>query len=470
VAGLVAEMISPQILAHLIAQVPLGSVFVTGTNGKTTTTRMIAHIMRRYGWEPLHNRSGSNLTRGLLTTLLNNATSDGRLLSRPESVGLFEVDEAVLPLVLQQAPARVIALLNLFRDQLDRYGEVDSIAEAWRQILRQMGRETILVLNADDPLVASLGDGFAGKVLYFGLEDVGVGRPRLSHASDSKWCYRCGQEYAYSVSYFGHIGHYWCAHCGTSRPRPQVVAKSIRLDGFARTQYQLVMPSGERQVDLSLPGLYNVYNALAAAAVAEALDIPPATVADSLAAFTAAFGRMERVGVEGRTVYLVLAKNPVGFNEVLSALLADKMPKNVLLVLNDRIADGRDVSWIWDVDFELLAGEVRYVLTSGLRAADMALRLKYAGVGAREDGDADDENGTSERNRHGAEAFSVDAPAACQAPALQAIPDLGRALDTALEHVRAGDTLYVLTTYTAMLEMRSLLAKRGYLRQHWEEE
>ncbi len=443
--GLIAERIAPDLLRNLAGQLPGGAVIVTGTNGKTTTSHMLAGILRAAGWPVLRNASGSNLARGVATALASRADWRGRLRLPPGTTGLFETDEAAFAQIVPTVRPRAVAVTNLFRDQLDRYGEVDAVAAIWRGALEAARERPALVLNADDPTVASLAGsgafepdprGGTPPALFFGIEDGRLGRPGPEHAADAKVCPACGALLAYPVCFYGHLGHYHCPN-GHRRPAPAVAATAATLDGFAGTDLTLATPLGPLALRLPIAGLYNVYNALAAAAAAVALGVPGSAITAGLEAFTAAFGRLERASVEGRTVYLILAKNPVGMNEALRTLLADGAPKHLLVALNDLDADGRDVSWIWDADFERLASHTRSLVISGRRAEDLAVRLKYAGA--------------------------LDAAAVIE-------PDLGRAFDRALGAVPAGETLYALLTYTAMLHLRRLLAGRGYLRAYWQEE
>ncbi|MDP2660716.1 MAG: MurT ligase domain-containing protein [Dehalococcoidia bacterium] len=432
--GLVALAIDPSLLAHLARQAPQ-ALLVTGTNGKTTTSAMIAAMLRAGGFVPLQNQTGSNLLRGLTTALMSRCGLGGRLKAVEHSVVVFEVDEAVLPLAASATRPRVVLVNNLFRDQLDRYGEVDTVRSLWLDAVASLPEDTILVLNADDPAVASLGEAARCPALFFGVEDRGLGNLGVEHAADSLRCLKCGRAYEYGRSFYAHLGHYRCPGCGAGRPQPQVAASNVVLNGFEGARFRLEAPQGGSTVTLKLGGLYNVYNALAAATAGLALGLPLNVVVEALERFSPAFGRMERLDINGRRVCLILVKNPTGFNQVLRALGQGPLPDTVMMVLNDRIADGRDVSWIWDVDFDGLEG-VRLVV-SGLRAEDMALRLKYGGMAVPKD-------------------------------AIQS--DLVGALDRALESTPDGGTLYVLPTYTAMLELQRLLTRRGHLQDYWRQE
>ena len=400
-------------------------MLLSATNGKTTTAAMIAACLERDRRPVVHNRAGSNMAWGVATALLDAGRERGQL-------GLFEVDEAWLPSVAAQLEPRLLLLSNLFRDQLDRYGELELLADRWAELVGRLDGRARFVLNADDPLVADLGRGRTG-VTYFGLEDDSQALPSMQHAADSKHCRNCGAAYAYEAVYLGHLGRYRCPNCGRERPAPQVAATDVRLDGMSGSHVRLTTPEGALELDLPLPGLYNVYNAVAAAATALELDVPLATVGEALEGFGGAFGRVETIPMDGRGVSILLIKNPAGANEVLRTLTLEDGRLDLWLALNDRIADGRDVSWIWDADFEVLTGRVRRATCAGTRAEEMALRLKYAGI------DAD----------------------------IEVERDLERSLDAAVKGA-AGERLYALPTYTALLELRDLLARRG-LAKRWSE-
>jgi UDP-N-acetylmuramyl tripeptide synthase len=271
-------------------------------------------------------------------------------------------------------------------------------------------------------------------VTYFGVEDLSMALPEMQHASDSKHCRRCGAAYVYETIYLGHLGRYSCPSCGQRRPDPSVAAENIELDGTRGARFALRTPVGTAEVKLPLPGLYNVYNALGAASLCLALGMPLDAIAAGLEAVTAAFGRAETVSIGASELSILLIKNPAGTNEILRTLALEPGELDLLGILNDRTADGRDVSWIWDADFELLASRVRRVTCAGTRAAELALRLKYAGV---------------EPGR------------------LHVVPAAGAALDHALD-AAAGGRVYALPTYTALLELREELACRGHVPRFWE--
>ena len=417
--------LSPGALARMGGQLGDGSVIVSATNGKTTTSAMIAAALEHEGRPLVHNRAGSNMAWGVATALLDAGRESGQL-------GLFEVDEAWLPEVARELRPRLLLLANLFRDQLDRYGELELLADRWAEVVAELDGRARLVLNADDPLVADLGRGREG-VTYFGLADDSQALPEMQHAADSKHCRNCGTPYEYEAVYLGHLGRYRCPNCGRERPAPAVAATRVELMGMKGSRVTLETPQGELDLRLPLPGLYNVYNALAAVATALELGVALDVTGRALEGFAGSFGRVETIPVGGRDVSILLIKNPAGANEVLRTLILEDGELDLWLALNDRTADGRDVSWIWDADFELLAGRVRRAVCSGTRAEEMALRLKYAGLDAE----------------------------------LEVNRELGPALDDAVAGA-AGQRLFALPTYTALLELRDLLARRGLARR-WSE-
>jgi UDP-N-acetylmuramyl tripeptide synthase len=428
--GRVLIALEPDAIGELAGRLTRGSAIISATNGKTTTAAMVASIMGAAGVPLVHNRAGANMAGGIASTLLASARAGGRI---DGELGLFEVDEFWLDRVAPQLRPQALLLGNLFRDQLDRYGELETIAERWERTVAPLTLPAGLALNADDPLIADLGRDRPDSK-YFGVEDPGMALAGMQHASDSKHCRACGTPYTYDAVYLGHLGHYRCPGCGRRRPRPEVVASAIALHGTRSASFMLHAPTGSSEVRLPLPGLYNVYNALGAATLSLSLGASLANVVDGLHSTTAAFGRAETVAFGGVELSILLIKNPAGANEVIRTLTLEQGPLDLLLVLNDLTADGHDVSWIWDADFELLAPRVRRAVCSGTRAAELALRLKYAGV-----------------------------PRA----GLEVAPELPLALDHALAGAHDG-RLFALPTYTALLALREELAARGHVAQFWE--
>jgi UDP-N-acetylmuramyl tripeptide synthase len=386
---------------------------------------MVAEILGG-GVRLAHNRAGANLVSGVASALLAARNAD---------LGLFEVDEGAFPEVSRRVRPHAVLLGNLFRDQLDRYGELELVAERWRTALAELDAAASAVVNADDPLLADIARGRA-NVLRFGLDDPSAAREHLPHAADSKYCRSCGAPYEYRAAYVGHLGDYRCPNCHDERPPLDVAARSIELSGLESAAFDLVTPEGTRRVSLGLPGLYNVYNAVAAASLSLVLGASLDDVEAGLGRFRAAFGRFERIPAGEKSVLLLLIKNPAGANEVVRTLVAAEAPPLAVVALNDNIADGRDVSWIWDVDFEPLAAGLETLLVTGGRAEELALRFKYGGV-------------PTER--------------------IQIVPELSAALDRGLALTPPGKDLVVLPTYTAMLALRRIAAERGLVRPYWEE-
>ena len=428
--GRVLLRAAPDAISRLGARLTGPRTVLSATNGKTTTAGMLASALHAAGRDPVHNRAGSNMAWGVATALIEGRGDEG----------LFEVDEAWLPQVVDELDPTLLVLGNLFRDQLDRYGELERLADEWAEVIAAREGRTGLVLNADDPLIADLGrdrdlrrrDG----VTFFGIEDPSQALPELQHAFDAKHCRRCGSPYAYERAFVGHLGHYTCPNCGADRPAPDVSATGIELHGIAGSSFRVRTPDGDLDVELPLPGLYNVYNALAAVAAAGRLGVPGDRIREGLHSVRAAFGRVETIPVGDRSLSILLIKNPAGANEVLRTLRleADRSGEglDVWTALNDRIADGRDVSWIWDADFEILGESVRRVHCTGTRAAEMALRLKYAG-------------------------WPTDR--------IVVADGIGPSLDRALDD--SAGRLFALPTYTALIELRTLLSRRGLATELW---
>ncbi len=429
--GKVLTRLEPDAIARLAARLPQGAAVVSATNGKTTSAAIVASVLEKAGIRLVHNRAGANMAGGVASTLLAAARRGSAI---DGDLGLFEIDEFWLDRVAPELRPRAMLLGNLFRDQLDRYGELDSIADRWAALASSM-LSARLALNADDPLIADLGRERMG-VTYFGVEDPSMAVAEMQHASDSKHCRRCGAAYVYDAVYMGHLGVYRCPSCGQRRPDPEVAAHRIELLGTRSARFELVTRDGSAQVALPLPGLYNVYNALGAATLCLELGLDLDQIVAGLQSVGAAFGRAERINLSGTELSILLIKNPAGANEVLRTMTLEGGELDVLGILNDRTADGRDVSWIWDADFELLADRVRSVTCAGTRAAELALRLKYAGV---------------------------------EPERLRVVPPLAAALDQALGSAHNG-SVFALPTYTALLELRDELARRGHVAQFWARE
>ncbi len=447
--GDVARLIDPHVLRKLSRDLKFGSIVITGTNGKTTTARLISWLLEGAGHRVVSNRSGANLIFGVTAATLKNAGGSGHLRA---DWGVFEIDEASLPKAIDEIQPRAALVLNLFRDQLDRYGELESIAKKIEGALADLPAGSQALLNADDPRVAEIGSNLNHPPLWFGLDDTTVAERELPHAADARTCPRCGASLIFDAVYVGHDGVYRCPNGDFQRPTPGITAQKIKLDGFdsiamtvhsasanypsentAATQPLKPQASKDQRIALPLGGLYNAYNVLAAYTAGIILGLEPAYIAQRLQNFRAAFGRQERMEFRGRHLNLVLSKNPAGFNETLRTAVDLAKGNNFLIALNDRKADGTDVSWIWDVDFERLGGKARALVPAGNRANDLAVRFKYAGVGAS-----------------------------------PPETDPGKALDALVKATPEGETAHLLCTYTAMLDLRAELVRRGWAKPYWE--
>jgi UDP-N-acetylmuramyl tripeptide synthase len=405
--GEIALSISPDILQSLSNQFRQGIILVAGTNGKTTTSLMLKTILHYEELKVVYNASGANLLNGIVSASISACSMNGNMNA---DWGVFEVDENSLPTILRYVRPKYIILLNLFRDQLDRYGEVDSIGEKWKKAFLSLGSETTLVLNADDPLIASFGKNTKANTVFFGLDNIPNATNEPDHAVDSGFCLNCGARLSYNTYYFSHLGDWYCRICGEKRPQ-------LSLSSF----------------ESPLPGLYNKYNTYASVLTAQRMNIHNSHIKESLQGFVPAFGRQEEKVINGKTVKLFLSKNPAGFNATLRAVL-EMNPKVILLALNDKIPDGRDVSWIWDVDFDMIRKECIVVVT-GDRTFDMALRMQY----------------------------TKDNQIKSKKQTLFVISDIKQAVTKGLSLTANKDKLYVLTTYSAMLDIRKIITGRKIL-------
>jgi UDP-N-acetylmuramyl tripeptide synthase len=406
--GSLARRIEPRILELLSQQVKNGVIIIAGTNGKTTTSLLLRSILERKGYRIAHNSTGANLENGLATALIESTNLLGGL---NVDYAILEVDENIVPKVLKPLQPRIILCLNLFRDQLDRYGEVDTISKRWTKVISTLPETTVVVPNADDPTLSYLGQQLPQRVLFFGLNEPEHYLEAIPHAVDSIYCPSCGYSLDYQGVYLSHLGDFTCPNCGFRKSKP-------------------ALESGEwGQI---LVGLYNKYNTLAAATAAKELGVDEASIRDTIDNFQAAFGRAEDLVIDGKRVRILLSKNPVGTNETIR-VVTQSHDKTTLLVLNDRTPDGTDVSWIWDVDTEKLVERGGTLVVSGDRVYDMALRLRY-----------------SEKSTHSHMNLIVE-------------EDLRQAIAIALEHTPADETLHILPTYSAMLEVREVLTGRKIL-------
>lgn len=426
--GLVAMKVYPEIVKELTQELDKGIILVTGTNGKTTTAKMIVEILKASGYKVLSNSGGSNLTRGIASALIEKSNIFG---SVKEEIGVYEVDEATMPKVVRLVKPKAIVVTNIFRDQLDRYGEVDKTAEILKGAIRKTPEST-LILNADDPIVSTLGKN-REKVIYFGIKDEQL-EAKSDLAIDIKDCMSCGAELIYPHRYYGHIGDYICESCGLKRPKTDITAKNVSL-GPNKTSAKIILGNESTTLNLPMIGLYNLYNALAAISTGNFMKIKSTTIFKALNNQKPAFGRMESFEFNGKYAVIHLVKNPTGFNQVLEAITGNKEVKTALIALNDNFADGTDISWIWDAEFELFKTGFRKIVVSGIRSEDLRLRLKYADITSRII--------LEEKN-----------------------PEY--ALDRAISETNSNETLYILPTYTAMLSLRKNLVQKKALKEYWK--
>lgn len=405
--GHIALKANKHFIADITSKNPhLKIIIVGGTNGKTTTATLIRTILEKNGKRVFQNTSGANLLNGLASSLLLHSDVSSRL---NYDYALFEVDENALPLVLKEVIPDYLVLLNLFRDQLDRYGEVRTIVEKWKKALEQLDNKTSLILNADDPQIAYLGHEVENTT-YFGLNDLSVSQTSQDANVDSNYCPKCGEKLTYKKIYFSHLGDWSCSKCKLKRPHISLSTVPV----------------------YPLTGTYNRYNTLAAVLITKQIGIEQKNIEDSLDNFTPAFGRQETIDVGDKHIQIFLSKNPTSFNESLKTI-AMKSSSTLLIVLNDRIPDGRDVSWIWDTDLEQYLDKFQTVIVSGDRCYDMALRIKYA----------------QEFSIFNSQ-FSIN-------------EKLNEAIEVGLESIKEGETLYILPTYSAMLEVRKIVTGKKIL-------
>ncbi len=403
--GHLALKLHPAFIKELLNKTQGKVIIIAGTNGKTTTTKLVHTILEKQGGTIIRNESGANLLNGIASALLLNADFTGKVTA---DYFLFEVDENALPGVMKNVSPDVVILLNLFRDQLDRYGEIDSIVEKWHEAFTRLPNKTMFVANADDPKIAYVTKD--AQAIFYGLEEEHGKEQENETATDSTYCPACGGRLTYLTRTYSHLGKWKCAHCGFARPE------------LSLSQY----------VHYPMMGSYNKYNTIAAVAAVRHLGIHDEMITDALQNFTPAFGRQERLTIKDKSVQIFLSKNPTSFNESLKVIKENKA-KHVLLVLNDRVADGQDVSWIWDIDLESYLPAFTSITISGDRVYDMGLRIKYA---------------------------------ECTMPSSDQVhmyESLEAAVKAALKRLPENEALFILPTYTAMLEIRKLLSGKKIL-------
>ncbi len=430
--GEFARKIYPDVLKLISKDFNL--IMVTGTNGKTTTTLIIAKMLEENGIRYITNKSGANLVDGITTTFIEAVNLKGESKIK---TALIEIDEAAFnKFSLHRAPD-ILVVTNFFRDQLDRFGELYSTLQKVKSGIMN-SPDVKLVLNADDSLCASLGKDTGRDSLYYGFGEDAYDMKNKKSGSDATFCIYCKSKYEYSTRVYGHLGHFKCPGCGYVRPDSAITCSEITDLRSSSSSVKFSLNSTEYEAKINLPGLYNIYNALAALGASHIMGLDIKKSINALGLFDSGFGRMESISVAGKTINIILVKNPAGFNQVLNFLLTEDSNMQIAFAINDRIADGTDVSWLWDVDFEELKpieSKINNIYTTGIRAADMALRLKYAGISAEK---------------------------------IQIEEDYNKLIDNGLSQTPDGESFYILPTYTAMLEIRKILKKKFNLKEFWK--
>lgn len=427
--GGLALKIFPTVLEQLSKNVDV--IMVTGTNGKTTTSRILEQGFLTAGYDYFCNKSGANLITGITGTFCLNSTLWGK---NKKNHAVIECDEAAFRTVSRYVKPRALIVTNIFRDQLDRYGEITHTLGSIETGIRNLP-DTTLVLNGDCSLTYSLAAQFPhNKIVTFGV-DTAIYKDAVKEISDAAYCIKCNQKYTYDYMTFGHLGGFRCANCGYRRPLVDVAAEQILLSGEENSKIRLRLFDQTVDTTVNLPGGYNIYNACAAAAGLTLMGLDRGQVLSSLQGFECGFGRMEKLKIGGTDVRIILVKNPAGCNQVLNFLADNETPAIFAVCLNDKAADGRDVSWIWDVEFERLYAhkdKLTGLLVSGIRADDMAVRLKYAGFTETD---------------------------------IQVVQDY----DEMLHRLVSQDSpVCIMPTYTAMMELRSNIAKKYGIKDFWE--
>lgn len=433
-AGKVALRIFPDVLKILGQGYRI--IIITGTNGKTTTARIIGEILDENGIKYICNKSGANLLSGIVCTFIEASAIAGKSNAQ---VAVLEVDEAALYSVVDFIKPEILIITNFFRDQLDRFGELHTTFKIIHDAILKVP-DAKLVLNADDSLCSALGRIPGREIIYYGINGSAYNSSEDIVNSDAMFCMFCKSRYEFDYRIYGHLGGFHCPSCGYRRPDPFIECVKVEEITSAHSLVKLKIgdESGLQTAKINLPGIYNIYNALAAAACGIAINCPVETVLNSLANFECGFGRMETIKVGEKTIKIILVKNPTGFNQVLSFLMSKENGFRLAFAINDRLADGIDISWLWDVDFEKLynvADKIDVIFASGIRAEDMALRLKYAEIPTQK---------------------------------ITIIKDYHELIQKGIESMEPSHTFYILPTYTAMLDIRKILKTKYKLKEFWK--
>jgi UDP-N-acetylmuramyl tripeptide synthase len=429
--GMVARRVDPDVLDRLVGRCGVPVVAITGSNGKTTTARLCTALLRGEGVTVEQNSAGANLIQGVTSLAVGSADLRGRI---SQGVLIAEVDEGALTLVTDELRPRTLLVTDIFRDQLDRYGEMNAVASAIDAVASRLPSDAVVVLNGDDPLVANMATERTGGRLTFGLE-LAESRDRITRAADSIRCPRCSSNLDYAYVYLSHMGDYRCTNCGFARPSLDVAVTALEVEGVSETRMTLRTPSGSMTLRVPQAGVHVAYNTAAAVAICLSLGIEIPHAAASVAGVRPAFGRLESIDAGGRRVILAFSKNPTSFNTTLRTLAGIGEPRQLLVAFSNTLIDGEDFGWLWDVDFESAAASVEHATAGGLRADEVANRLKYAGV---------------EPDR------------------IDVIEDRRAALDAALAAVPMGGTLVITAGYTPTIEMREEMRRRGWVGRYWQ--
>jgi len=432
--GALARRIDPLVLQKVATASMAHKAVITGSNGKTTTCRMLAALAQAAGTSVAQNRSGSNLLQGVTSVAVREADLRGRMDAR---LLLLEVDEATMRRVAPEVAPDMVLITNVFRDQLDRFGELYSMARMLEDAIEALPAGASVVLNGDDPLVASFAPHAQARRLHFGLrlEDAGTEIPE--HAADTIRCVHCQHPLTYRRAYLSHLGDYECRGCGSRRPDLDIAVTQVQASPDGSTDITVETPAGTMQVRVPLPGLHNVYNAAAALAGAFALGaLEPQSARSALADLRPAFGRLEEISADGRRTVLSFVKNPASYNATLRLIMRRPGRKHVLAAHSNTVVDGEDFAWLWDVDLEQLVPDLASLVVSGTRAEEVALRMKYAGASPSD---------------------------------IRVVPGRQAALDAALARIRPDEPLYILAGYTPMREFRQIMQRRGWVQPFWEE-
>lgn len=410
--GEIALRIDSDFIAHSLTHSSIKTILIAGTNGKTTTSLLISEGLKNAGKTIIHNPEGANLLNGVASSLVRSCSMNGAITA---DFAVFELDENVLSLVLAQIKKPyAILLLNLFRDQLDRYGEVHTISNRWAKALSAIPDDVHVIINGDDPRLTHIGLPLKSDVIYFGAQESDKKKKDIPHDVDSVYCPECGNKLEYSAMSYSHLGDFTCTHCHFSTPE----------------KWTESIPPLE-----NLSGVYNRYNIRAAVCLLHiVLDVPYSKSRELINGVEPAFGRQERFTALGKEWIIILSKNPSGFNQSIESIkeLVGEEKTTICLILNDRIPDGTDVSWIWDVEFAYVFSYARTVIVSGDRTYDMAIRMQT-------------ETEKEENSK------------------LIAEIDLKKALDICVQNQMSQRPIVVLATYTGMLEARKLLIGKALL-------